>query len=132
MGAWGCGSFENDYALDWVADLEDHEDLSFLSGTFDELLNAADGYPETPECSAAIAAAEFLAALGGRPSTHFPDDFEDWIAERKCPNADLFGKARKAIEVVSSNSELKDLWEEAGELQQWREVVKDLHSRLDE
>lgn len=130
MGAWGCGNFENDYALDWVADLKEHGDLSFVHNTFDEILEAADDFPEAPECSAALAAAEVLAALNGMPSSCVPDEVEDWITQKRRPNAKLISKAQKAIEVVRTNSELKELWEESGDLQKWQVVVNELYSRL--
>ena len=67
MGAWGIGTFENDDAGDWVDRLEESEGLTLLTET---LAPAADpsGYLEAPTCTEALAAAEVVAALAGRPA----------------------------------------------------------------
>jgi hypothetical protein len=40
MGAWGHSAFENDDALDWVAELEEVENTSILIAAFDAVLEA--------------------------------------------------------------------------------------------
>ena len=48
MGAWGSGNFENDDAMDWVADLEETRNLKLVKQTLREVLDAGDGYLEAP------------------------------------------------------------------------------------
>ena len=67
MGAWGVGPFENDDASDWVYQLEGAEDLELVRGTLEAAANP-QGYLEAPTCSEALAAAEVVAALSGRPT----------------------------------------------------------------
>lgn len=44
MGAWGYGSFENDDALDWLAELED---VSQLEEALDAVITNGGEYIET-------------------------------------------------------------------------------------
>ena len=67
MGAWGAGNFENDDALDWLAVLQ-AEGLPAAGAAIQDVLTLADDYLEAPTCCAALAAAEVIAALRGRPS----------------------------------------------------------------
>ena len=65
MAAWGSGSFENDDAADWLAQLGTMgpDDLTKIFGM------AADdtAYFEAPAASVVVAAAEVVAALNGYP-----------------------------------------------------------------
>ena len=62
MGAWGCGSFENDDAVDWVYEFESSGVAAVASALEHVSSIAEDEYLEAPEASAAIAAAEIVAA----------------------------------------------------------------------
>jgi hypothetical protein len=60
MGAWGEGNFENDSVLDWLAELGD---AAQVKAALDAVAGAPpDAYLEVDECSAALGAAEVLAA----------------------------------------------------------------------
>jgi hypothetical protein len=65
MGAWGFGSFDNDDAADWIFELEESSGVTALVSAFKAI--KPDRYLEAPECSVALAAAEVVAALRGRP-----------------------------------------------------------------
>jgi hypothetical protein len=130
MGAWGAGSFENDDALDW---------LGVLAGAYgptpirDALSAAAEaeGYVEAPEASAALAAAEVAAALFGHPSPTLPDEAAGWVrANAGAAQAGLRELARRAVDAVARDSELRDLWLETGDAGEWEAAVRDLRSRL--
>jgi hypothetical protein len=65
VGTWGAAPFDNDDALDLLADLDEASDVEeFVDGLRDALaqVDAADGYLEAPEVSEAIAAACLVAA----------------------------------------------------------------------
>src|SRR4051794_2230831 len=83
MGAWGSGSFENDDACDWVADLEENGP----SAVREPLTTVADAdedeYLEAPDCSVAIAAAELIAASHDRAATDFPEQAHAWVARNR-------------------------------------------------
>jgi hypothetical protein len=46
------------------------------------------------------------------------------------PSAEMTDLARRAVERVRLNSELKDLWLEAEGLNEWSAVLRDLEARL--
>ena len=129
MGAWGFGTFENDDALDWTADLIDiGEEL--IPEAFVRVQEAVDDYLEADLCSFALAAAEVVAALNGKPSADLPEEVADWVRGRPAPAADLLAAARKAVGAIHKSSELRDLWEEAEQLDDWEPRVEDLSRRL--
>lgn len=78
MGAWGVGSFENDDAGDWVWELEEAGDGSFLVDTLQPVADAAaDKYVEVGEAACALAAAEVVAAALGQPGDDLPASVTD-------------------------------------------------------
>ena len=131
MGAWGPGVFENDDASDWVWELEDDNDASVLH----EALAAAVDTPvdepvDAPDASNALAAAEIVAAARGHHGAGLPSEAREWIGRNAgIVDARTVALAAAAVERVSINSELKELWEEA-ENDEWSVVVSDLLERL--
>lgn len=131
MGAWGAGAFENDDAMDWVAlDLEDSRDAGPVVGAL--RVAEGDGYLEAPEGSVAIAAAEVVAALAGRPGTGLPEEVEYWVRERDGVERETVELAAHAVGRVRNGpgSELRELWEEAGQPEEWYGEVDGLLARL--
>jgi len=131
MGAWGAGVFENDDAGDWVWELEDDNDMSVLH----EALAAAVDTPldeavEVADASNALAAAEIVAAARGQHGVELPSEAREWIGRNAgLVDARTVALATAAVERVSINSELKELWEEA-ESDEWSLVVSGLLDRL--
>jgi Domain of unknown function (DUF4259) len=129
MGGWGAGSFENDDAQNFLGELgsKEPEDLKLI------LAHAADheGYLEAPDSSVAIAAAEVVAAAKGHPTPSVPARISEWIGRFEgAPSVEMTELARRAVERVRLNSELKDLWLEAEGLNEWSAVLRDLEGRL--
>jgi len=135
-GAYGTGSFENDDALNWA----DHCSRSVGTAV---VVNALEGalsvraklYLEAPQASAAIAAAETIAAANGRPSPTLPPNLRTWVAKQR--PADLLvlrSTARETLVRIArgSRSELRNLWSEGdGRLEaEWQRKVDDLLLRL--
>ena len=132
MGAWGSGVFENDDASDWVWELEDDTDGRVLIEALSIVVDTpVDEQPEAPDCSNALAAAEVVASARATSSTsHLPTEALVWIqAHRELVTPGLVALASGAVERVAIDSELKDLWDEAGD-GSWADVVADLQSRL--
>ena len=123
MGAWGIKTFENDTSLDWLFDLEKSSDLSILKLA----LNEADSdYIEAPEGCNILAVAEIILALSCKARPGLPEEAKKWVSENKSLDAGfLNAKAAEAVsKVLSSASELNELWQEAEEdYQAW---VKDV------
>jgi hypothetical protein len=128
MGAWGSGSFENDDAADWLAQLGTMEpdDLTKIFG------KAADdpAYFEASDASIVVAAAEVVAALKGFPVKEVPPEIVKWTANRQKPTPELTDLALRALDRVRKNSELKDLWLEADGLNDWTAAIQDLQTRV--
>lgn len=133
MGAWGSGVFANDDAMDWIAGLEDTDDLDAVEIALGAV-NDEGGYLESPVCSEALAAAEVVAALCRKPGSDVPSEVFEWIARvRPTVSADLQESARGAIDRILAGSELQELWDEAGspDADEWRAELMDLRGRLD-
>ncbi len=133
MAGWGTGSFENEDAQSFLGRLKSLriDDLRRI------LARAADqdGYILAPESSTAVAAAEVVAALvasgDGVVSHATPQEVLDWASKNKAPDPlDLLDLARRAVERVRTNSELKDLWLEAEGLNEWSAALRGLEERL--
>ncbi len=128
MGAWGHNTIENDDALDWLGELTD---LRQITAAFAQIVDNVDGYIDLTDASAALAAAEVVAALNGRPSRSLPDEARSWIHGKTKPDTGLLQQARTAVEQVLAGSELEELWDEDGTNQsEWHAVVNDLKERL--
>ena len=134
MGAWSYESFGNDDACDWIAQLEEHNDLGFVESTLDAVLAVGDDYLEAPEACEAIAAAEVVARLQGHSGSTDPnsDDVDAWVERVKLqPSAILIDKACRALDrVLTEPSELLELWEEAEPSGAWQAAVEKLKVRV--
>lgn len=131
MGAWGSGAFENDDAGDWVWELEDDNDASTIIEALSAVVDVPlDESPEAPESSNAIAAAEIVAASRGQRAVELPSEAREWMSRNSTLVTDpVVALARAAVERVSVDSELKELWQETGN-EEWAQGVADLLSRL--
>lgn len=144
MGAWGPGSFENEIASDWAADLADGGDLAMVRDT---LTTAATCPPdeclESDEGAKALAAAEVVAAAMGRPAkavpmgTSGPHAIAWGKGHAAAGKADFVDLALEAVDRVdASGSELAELWgaeESTGAgagAREWFSEVEDLRNRL--
>lgn len=132
-GAWGMGPFDNDDALDWVWELEKAASTDMLEDALEEVTGSFF-YISAPECSRAVAAAEVVAALLGRPGRELPDEVKTWISDSSLrADEDLVALAREAVTLVrdSDKSELADLWRDAGNnYDEWHAGISDLIRRL--
>lgn len=132
-GAWDVGPFDNDDALDWAWELEESTDLSVVKAALISVTESST-YIEAPVASSAIAAAEVVAALKGKPHTQLPDNVASWVkAHGLDSNEALVELARQAIVRVQDldDSELAQLWSDSRELQSsWKSGLSDLKQRL--
>jgi hypothetical protein len=138
MGAWGYGHFEDDSALDFMADIEDSEHpKKDLSNAFETAINA--DYLESDEGNAAIVSAAYVdrQVNGTKFSSADQDEpFDvDTFPDRHpvLDFSDLRAKAVQALrKVLGDSSELNELWAENDEeYPSWREGVEKMIQRLD-
>lgn len=130
MGAWGTGSFENDTALDFVHEYKD-EGIDVAIAAFERVIDEdEDEVLDSDYCSEAIAGAEIVAALIGKPAAQLPSEVRRAAEIDETPEAPVVELAKKAITRVRTGSELKDLWEESEDAALWLAAVDDLLARL--
>lgn len=131
MGAWDATSFGNDTANDWAYDLEECDDLSHIEATLQQVLEPGDEYLDADVASEAVAAAEVLAWLRGKPSTvnGYTEKIAEWVTAHPIkPSAATIQQALSALDRIQGDeSELAELWE--GD-EDWTIVMSDLRNRL--
>lgn len=132
MSIRGHGSFENDDAQEWLQELARSSDTSLLKEAFETVAEEyeEDEYVEATDCLPAVAAAEVVAALAGRPAAALPDIVTTWVKDKPPASPKLIKRARRAMEVVLTKSELREVWEESDRLPRWKAAMKDLLERL--
>ena len=133
MGAWGHRNVENDDAMDFVAEFKEMPSENFLVESLGLIVEAGDGeeYIEAPEASAALAAAELVAAAVGNPAPDFPAELHESLTKMGISETfDVRKLARKAVKYLLKESELQELWAEGGEPNEWQAVQRDLLVRL--
>ena len=140
MGTWAVGTFGNDFALDWAEDLQESKDVYFIEETLNNVLgpDSAD-YLEAPYGAEALAAIDVLARLQGQAPDGDDDDADEagvpqWVREAGVKfkrRPDLTDKAQRAIaHIVSERSELRALWQDSDEYDNWRAAVQALLVRV--
>ena len=129
MGAWGTGNFDNDDALDWLGDLGDVESLRSALQTVASA--HADAWVEAPDCCAALAAAEIVAASRGAAAGDLPEHAVAWVERhgRRCTPHDAALAAAAAARIVAA-SELQELFDDSPSKNEWHSVVNALRDRL--
>lgn len=143
MGAWGVKNFENDTALDWVQDFTEGNDPDMIRETLEMVLGEGEEsegsngdeeeYLDEDICSSALAAAEIVAALRGRPASDLPDDARAWVqkhGKRVKVDQDLIDTTHDVIARIAADSELRDLWMDSDDAEAWEGVLTDLQSRI--
>ena len=131
MPGWGTGSFDNEEAQNFLKRLSSLaiEDVTQI------LSHAADekDYVEASEGSVAVAAAEIVATAKGMPPAVIPQQIPDWLNKIEgSPSPKVSDLARRAVQKVRSQSELRDLWHQADGLNEWSANLRELEQRLAE
>lgn len=131
MSAWGDGVFEDDQACDWLDQLIESGKSTAIDKALSVALKAKPGRLEADEASAALAAAEVVAAARGHRHADFPDDAKEWLATSGyVPTESSLVLCVKTVERVRDDSELMELWAEGDELPAWKRGISGLLGRL--
>jgi len=134
MGTWAVDSFGNDDACDWIYELEKAKDLSPVEDALNAVLNSGDEGVESSEATEAIAAIEVIARLQGNwgKRSAYSERLDQWVEANKIqPSNVLAQKAHLAIEcILADNSELKELWQDSDEYDDWLASVTELKNRV--
>ncbi len=131
MAAWGTGSFENDEAVDWAAELEEASDFSLIEEAF-VAAEEGEGFIDADTGCVAIAAAEVVASSLGNPGDHegeAAESLESFVEQIGQPASDTIREtALRVLDLVmGEGSELSEIWEVGAG---WRASIRDLQSRL--
>lgn len=131
MGAWGTRNFENDGSQDWIFDVIDSKDGGLVTDTLARVINHTEAL-ETADCEEGLAAAELVAALVGKPSEDFPEDPLDKLdILNLIATKALRNQAVAAVNKILGASEMKNYWDESGQLDAWTAVQASLVKRLE-
>jgi uncharacterized protein DUF4259 len=133
VGAWGVGIFEDDSALDFVAELTEAKDpLRVMNDAFSSASGAK--YLEyEPGHRVLVSAAILDACLNGTRYGSDLADLDDWVQRNRGLNLASFSvPAVTAVRrVLAEGSELKELWvENEKDYPTWRACVESLAARL--
>jgi len=137
MGSWGTGYFEDDAALDFMADVEESKDPKrILMKAFDTAIRS--DYTESDEGIAVIVSAAYVdrqvnGTTFSAPGSEHPLDVDTFPDRHPNQNlSDLREKAAKALhKILGGSSEINELWaENESDYPAWREGVESLIQRL--
>ena len=130
MGAWGSKSFENDDAMDWVAEFKE-AGADAVRSSLEAALNAGEELDE-PEACEALAAAEIVAAVKTGDQSNIDEEAVTALTKfaEKIGTSEHIRLAKDAVARIKSKSELRDLWEETDEFGDWIKTVEALEARL--
>jgi hypothetical protein len=126
MGTWGDGPFDDDGASDWVWELQEATGWEVVDTA---LRGAADvgsnDYLEAPDGQIAWAAAAVVACVDDQ-QVAVPSEVTEWLDQHRGSRpAEIRPLALRAVRrVLADNSELVELWSEAGEERTWRANVE--------
>ena len=134
MGTWSHEPFGNDTANDWADELEDVPDFSVIEATLQTALDEGQEYLDADVAMEALAAIEVLAkSLGhGTQTDVYTEKVDEWLETVSLkPSTDLLLKAQQVLVLVlSDQSELKDLWQEADDYEIWLASIQQLKDAL--
>jgi hypothetical protein len=134
LGTWSTLAFGNDDAADWAYTLDDTDDLQAIEDALAAVSAVGSAYLESPEATEAVAAIELLACVAGRPgdTETYTEAADAWLQRVKAkPTAELLGQAQRVLDrILGEDSELKALWQESDEYDQWLAAMADLRARL--
>jgi len=125
---WVTESAHDDKPLDWLFDLRYGKDITHITSALNEALA---GGP-VGACQTALLAAEAVGWLRGAPAD-LHDDARRWVKETPMvADQAVVDLTLRVIDRITSQSELKDWWEEfRPELAPgWREGVAALRERV--
>jgi rubrerythrin len=130
MATWDYHNFDNDSAADFAEDFRKRPNEAVL---YEALATAAEeeGVIEAAEASQALAAAELVAAIIGKPAADMPVGLLPAVTQLDADgNEDLQELAYDAVEAVLNNSELQETWAKSEDYDSWQQLQQNLLERL--
>lgn len=128
---WDVSSFGNEQAQNWLTSLSDEDSTDVVELTLAKVYKS-DIFIDGQDAERGIAAAELVAASHKRPTDLLPMEAAFWIkTESYLASRTTVKLAKKVVDKVFKNSELRDLWDGTDAAIEWQRAVKDLMQRLD-
>ena len=130
MDTNGYSNFDNDAALDWLLDFCEEPSIIKIDSALVLVLDEQNNC-ESIDCEEAITAAEVVAALFGKPFAAFPE--EELAVVKSCgitlsPSYKV--RTSEVLKKIMQQSELKEIWEETNDAQEWHAAMSELLRRL--
>ena len=136
MGTWNTKPFGNDSALDWFIELENSKNgVDKISYALNQANN--ESVEDIDIGEQAIAAASLVAAASLDKIKGINPEAKLWIQRSAfSPTKEIKQLAIDVIQRIKTNSDLKELWEESGDLHSWlnelEKINNILHDYLDQ
>ena len=127
------GCFSNDQAREWVDELLESGDPGLIKDSIAAIVKTPDDDElDVTDCVRALAACEVIAAASDYPPDDMPKKLGRWLQENpQTFTKKLIDAAMRSLERIRTDSELKDIWEELDNRDEWIEVLDDLENRLE-
>lgn len=125
MGVWGTGSFENDEALDFAAEIQSVDAL-----VNEVRLHEVGDQLDVDKACRVLVVGECVAAMRGHRHASMPEDLAERLQGFGTPDDNLFDNARDSVSMAITSSELSDLWAESSERSGFNLAMTDLIDRL--
>lgn len=130
MGIWGTGPFENDDAMNWVADLVETEDLSALEEAFDEIIEGAEDITLL-DAHVALAAVAILAEFIDPQDASVPPEVLEWLREiEEDIDPEFLELAIEALDAIATSE--SPLAQEHEDDEDWDDMIEALKVRVQE
>lgn len=136
MSLWDADGPADD-ALLWLDDLDPAQGVHPVQRALRSVADAADPHVEPRRARIALAAAELVAALHGRPGGALPAAARRWVGamggDARPPrdaDLDLLVLATRALDMVVTSSQLADERSTRPGAEGWRRALDDLRMRL--
>ena len=124
MGAWGVKPLENDGALDWLAEYHDDSDI-------ERIFRKIQSYDRKLNDIPSFAGEEAIAACWLLIDLHKPKKRLFRKPLTITPKKVLIQSAINTLDLlITDRSELRELWDESGELSKWLASIDELTKSL--
>lgn len=132
MGAWGAGPFQNDDALDFLAELSELPPDGMGSRIMSALALPSDGYLELHQACAAIAAAGLIAAARSAALESLDEEALVVVQPDEALGDDQVRDLALTALVRANGewSEWRDLWSKSGSREEADQMITDLRAKL--
>ncbi len=130
MGYWGIKTFENDSAQDWIFGLEEEKNLAIVALKFGELFSTYHANKKVliddDLASQALAAAEIVSALLGKPSFALPPTLKKWLEKNKTYSKELVSVFNELAKTNALENKSETLWKDCTKAQKWNLILDSL------